>query len=58
MLIASKKETMKYIMMKIAVIFQKIIKKVPNSGIDGNKKRRKEGVEYCQAFRSINNIVL
>ena len=58
MLIASKRETMKYIMMKIVVICLKIIKKVTNLEIDGNKKRRKEEAEYYQEFKSLKNIIL
>jgi len=53
--IASKKEMMKYIMMKMIEVLQKVVWKALKLGIVGKKKRKKEGIEYYQEFKSTNN---
>jgi len=56
--IASKKEMMKYIMMKIVVVFQKVVRKALKLGIVGKKKRKKEGLEYNKEFKTANNKII
>ena len=49
---------MKYIMMKIVVVFQKVVRKALKLGIVGKKKRKKEGLEYNKEFKTANNKII